>query len=61
LLKRTFGVDVFTCEACGGPRRVVACVLGPTVAARILEHLRLPSRPLPCARAQDSPQLELSA
>ena len=61
LLKRTFSVDVLTCEYCGGPRRVVACVLSPAVAAQVLEHLHLPSRPLPCARAQAPPQLELYA
>jgi hypothetical protein len=61
LLRRTFQLDVLTCDECGGKRRVVACVFSPAVATRILEHLRLPARPLPCARAQDSPQLELSA
>jgi hypothetical protein len=61
LLKRTFEVDVLTCDTFGGKRRVVACVFSRTIAARILEHLRLPSRPLACARAQDSPKLELSA
>jgi len=57
LLKRTFGEDVFVCDACGGPRRVVACVFSAAIAARILDHLRIPSRPLPLARAQDPPQL----
>ena len=61
LLKRTFAVDVLTCLRCGGPRRVVACVFSPAIAARVLEHLHLPSRPLPCARAQDPPQLQLYA
>jgi len=31
------------------------------IAGRILEHLHLPSRPLPLARAQDPPQLLLYA
>jgi len=61
LLKRTFAVDVLTCHRCGGPRRVVACVFSPVIAAQVLEHLRLPSHPLPCARAQDPPQLQLYA
>jgi hypothetical protein len=61
LLERTFGEDVFTCDACGGPRRVVACVFSASIAARILEHLRIPSRPLPLARAQDPPQLQMYA
>jgi hypothetical protein len=59
LLARTFGEDVFTCDSCGGPRRVVACVFSAAIAARILEHLHLPSRPLPLARAQDPPQLQM--
>jgi len=61
LLKRTFGEDVFVCDRCGGPRRVVACVFSAAIAARILDHLRIPSRPLPLARAQDPPQLQLYA
>jgi len=61
LLKRTFGEDVFVCDRCGGPRRVVACVFSATIAGRILEHLHLPSRPLPLARAQAPPQLQLYA
>jgi len=61
LLARTFGEDVFVCDRCGGPRRVVACVFSATIAARILDHLHLPSRPLPLARAQDPPQLQLYA
>jgi hypothetical protein len=61
LLARTFGEDVFTCDRCGGPRRVVACVFSATIAAPILDHLGIPSRPLPLARAQDPPQLPLYA
>jgi hypothetical protein len=61
LLARTFGEDVFVCDRCGGPRRVVACVFSAAIAARILNHLRIPSRPLPLARAQDPPQLHTYA
>jgi len=39
----------------------VACVFSASIAARILDHLRIPSRPLPLARAQDPPQLQLYA
>jgi hypothetical protein len=45
------------CKRCGGTR-VVAVVLRSTTAQAILEHLRLPSRPLPFAPAT-SPQLGL--
>ena len=61
LLSRTFGEDVFVCDRCGGPSRVVACVFSATIAGRILEHLHLPSRPLPLARTQAPPQLQLYA
>ncbi|MGZ6162697.1 MAG: hypothetical protein ACXWLS_05150 [Myxococcaceae bacterium] len=51
LLKRTFQTDVLTCPRCGGTRRLVAVVLRSSTAQAILEHLRLPSRPLPLAPA----------
>ena len=57
LLRRTFGADVLHCPRCAGPRRVVAVVLGSSTAKAILEHLRLPSRPLPIAPATSPPQL----
>jgi hypothetical protein len=57
LLRRTFQTDVLTCPRCGGTRRVVAVVLRSTTAQAILEHLRLPSRPLPLAPATSPPQL----
>ena len=61
LLQKTFTVDILTCNKCGGPRRVVACVFSPTVAREILQHLRLPARPLPRAPARAPPQHELYA
>jgi len=61
LLQRTFATDVLTCDRCGGPRRLVACVFSSTVAREILEHLRLPARPLPRAPARGPPQYELYA
>jgi hypothetical protein len=57
LLKRTFQTDVLTCPRCGGTRRVVAVVLRSSTAQAILEHLRLPSKPLPLAPATSPPQL----
>ena len=57
LLQRTFRTDVLTCPRCGGKRRVVAVVLRSSTARAIIEHLRLPSRPLPLAPATSPPQL----
>jgi len=48
---------LLTCPRCGGTRRVVAVVLRSSTAQAILEHLRLPSRPLPLAPATSPPQL----
>ena len=61
LLRKTFAIDILTCNKCGGPRRVVACVFSPTVAREILQHLRLPAWPLPRAPARGPPQYELYA
>jgi hypothetical protein len=52
LLKRVFGVDVLKCSRCQGKMRRIACIEEPDVAKKILEHLGLPSEPLPTARAQ---------
>ena len=57
LLRRTFQTDILTCTRGGGRRRVVAVVLRSNTAQAILEHLRLPSRPLPLAPATSPPQL----
>ena len=55
LLKRVFAVDVMVCARCEGPMRVIACLEEPAVVARILQHLGLPTEPLPTARAQGPP------
>ena len=52
LLKRVFGVDILKCSHCQGQMRLIACIEEPDVAKKILEHLGLPSEPLPTARAQ---------
>jgi hypothetical protein len=52
---RTFQTDVLSCPRCGATRRVVAVVLRSATAQAILEHLRLPSRPLPLAPANTAP------
>ena len=45
LLRRTFALDVFTCDGCGGRRRVLAYLTAPNAVRPILEHLSLPTRP----------------
>ena len=50
LLRRTFGLDVLACPACGGRLRLVATIADPRVIATILTHLGLPlelPRPAP--------------
>ena len=62
LLKRTFGVDVWTCE-CGGKRRVTAIITSRRLAAERLAELgisqALPQCP-PKPMAQAPPQLALA-
>ncbi|MBX3024957.1 transposase [bacterium] len=47
LLRRSFGLDVLACAACGGRLRLVATIADPRVIARILAHLGLPLQPPP--------------
>ena len=62
LLKRTFGVDIWTCE-CGGKRRVLAIITTRRLAAQRLAELglerALPHSP-PIPMAQAPPQLALA-
>jgi hypothetical protein len=39
-LKRVFGIDIETCPACGGAVRIIACIEGPVVIQKILDHLK---------------------
>jgi len=48
------------CPTCPGRMRVVAYLDEPTVTAKILEHLGLPSHAPPIAPARERPQLELA-
>jgi hypothetical protein len=45
LLARVFGLDMETCEDCGGPIKIVSAILEPTAIKSILNHLRLPDKP----------------
>ncbi len=38
-LKRVFGIDITTCQHCGGAMRVIACIEDPAVIRAILAHL----------------------
>jgi hypothetical protein len=53
LLQRVFEVDALACPKCGGRMRVLAVITDPTVAARILRCLALPSRAPPLATSRD--------
>jgi len=38
-LKRVFGIDIETCQACGGAVRIIACIEDSAVIEKILTHL----------------------
>jgi Putative transposase len=40
-LKRVFGIDIETCERCGGAVKIIACIEDPPVIEKILAHLGL--------------------
>ena len=52
-LKRVFGIEIDTCQRCGGTLRIIASIEQPEVIAKILAHLERtapqqhpPERPL---------------
>ena len=46
-LKRVFGIEIETCEQCGGKIQVLASIEDPAVIGKILGHLA--ARDLPAA------------
>jgi hypothetical protein len=53
-LKRVFGIDIETCERCGGAVKIIASIEDPPVIEKILAHLGLAGTgqgALPPARA----------
>ena len=42
-MKRGLGLDVLTCEHCGGRREVLTFITDPVVITKILDYLGLPS------------------
>ena len=51
LMRRVFAIDVLACDRCGGRMRILAAIHPPEAIRKILDCLRLPSRPPPIARA----------
>jgi hypothetical protein len=56
LMQRSFGVDVLLYPRCGDRLELVALIQDPTVIARILKHLGLPTE-VPTARPARPPPL----
>jgi len=46
-LKRVFGIEIDTCQRCGGTLRIVASIEQPEVIAEILAHLERAAPPQP--------------
>ncbi len=47
LLKRVFDIDVVHCPHCGDTMKIIAAIEDPSVIAKILAHLGLPTRAPP--------------
>ncbi len=52
LLKRVFDIDIERCPHWGGTLKIIAAIENPSVSARILAHLGLPTRAPPRAPAR---------
>jgi hypothetical protein len=52
LLKRVFDIDIERCPRCSGELKIIAAIEQPTVIAKILAHLGLPTRAPPRPLAQ---------
>jgi hypothetical protein len=50
-----FEHDVLVCPSCGGPRTIIAAVTDLDVAAKILEHLGLPTEKPVVHHAREPP------
>jgi hypothetical protein len=55
LMRRSFGLDVLACPRCGGRLRLIATILDPRVARRILDHLGLRADPVQTEPARAPP------
>jgi hypothetical protein len=56
-LRRVYGTDVLKCARCGGRLVVLAFIEKLTAVRAILDHLGLPSAPLPLGKARGPPQV----
>ena len=52
LLAKVLEIDVLACPECGGRMLLIAFIAEPTIAKRILDHLRLDSTGPPLAPAR---------
>ena len=59
-LKRVFGTEIFVCSRCDGRRTVIAFIEKASAVKAILDHLGLPSVPLPLGKARGPPQPALA-
>ncbi|MFN7906274.1 MAG: hypothetical protein ACK5P5_13925 [Pseudobdellovibrionaceae bacterium] len=42
-LKRIFGIDIETCNLCGGKVKIISAIEDPKVIKKILDHVGMPS------------------
>jgi len=56
-LKRVYGTDVLQCARCSGRLVLLAFIEKVTAVRAILDHLGLPSAPLPLGKARGPPQV----
>jgi len=61
LLRRTFAIDLDTCEHCRGRTKVIALVRDPEGIARFLRHLGEPTEPPPLSPARVPPYFQSRA
>ena len=60
MLKRAWRVDALECPRCGGRMGLIAVILDPTGAAKIVRHLGLGTRapPAACRVAPDPAEVD---
>jgi hypothetical protein len=59
LFNKVFGVDVLSCERCGGRMKLIAQLSRGDATRKILRHIALPDSPLPLSPARGPPADEL--
>jgi hypothetical protein len=57
-MRRVFAIDVLACAGCGGRLRFLATIEDPTVVAKILAHLGLPTAGPALMPAHPPPQTD---